>query len=224
MHRTIIATAVALGCLQGRSARAQAPPAQPWAPQPVWVLAPATNSQASPLFVTQPRGVDEQRFPFGISGSFTVGGASDTRRGVNALVFAPGLTLDLGVQLTRSIAVFGRASGATLLVFNQGALYGIVEYSPVDWLSLGTGLGWMAIASPVTELSYPTAGSSERLTRGDWGGIAAPLLVSFNIGHRNPMTGRLAAFRIGMEGTLGVEPSTGILGWSSALTLGYAAA
>ncbi|MFO0626452.1 MAG: hypothetical protein U0325_12635 [Polyangiales bacterium] len=48
-----------------------------------------------------------------------------------------------------------------------------------------------------------------------------PLIVGFNLGQRSPATGDLKAFRVGVEGALGVETSTGITGWSATIALGY---
>ncbi len=221
MNKSLPALLVIVGALASPSAFAQTAPVQPWQPPPAWGPAPPPSVAGPPMYLAPPRAADWPRFRFGVASNFTIGAASDFARGVNAVVLAPGATVDLGVQLSRSLAVFARASGATLILVNQAALFATVEYTPVDWLSLGTGLGWMAVSSPLTELSTSSAFSAPAPSRGSWDGIAMPAIVAFNLGERDPVSERLGAFRIGLEGVFGVEPGTGIIGWSASISLGF---
>jgi hypothetical protein len=167
--------------------------------------------------VTSP--ADASRLRFGIAGNLTVGLANDHGHGVNTGVFAPGLTLDLGVQMNRRVALFVRASTSSLIVMNHASVFGIAEYSPVEWLSLGTGLGWTGISSGFGNGDATCCGPS---WRSSWGAIAMPAVVGFNLGSRNPLNGRMQGFRVDVMGALGLEPGSGALGWTASLALGYA--
>jgi hypothetical protein len=135
-------------------------------------------------------------------------------------MFGVGLTLDLGVQFNRNLAFYARASGSTLIVLNQASLYGVIEYSPVEGVSLGTGLGWDGMAALFYSDVEACCGSG-RSVRNRWSALSIPAIVGFNFGHRDAMNGRLRAFRLGLEGAVGVEPASGAVGWHAALSLGY---
>lgn len=201
------------------TAAAQTVIVAPWAAPTVVVLPPPAPETASPsdLAVTSP--ADAARLRFGIAGNLTVGLANDHGHGVNAGVFAPGLTLDLGVQMNRRVALFARASASSLLVMNHASVFAVAEYSPLDWLSLGTGLGWTGISSAFGNDAVTCCGPS---WRSSWGAIAVPAVVGFNLGSRNPLNGRMQGFRVDLSGALGLEPGSGALGWTASLALGYA--
>lgn len=135
-------------------------------------------------------------------------------------MFGVGLTLDLGVQFNRNLAFYARASGSTLIVLNQASLYGVIEYSPVEGVSLGTGLGWDGMAA-LFYSDVEACWGSGRSVRNRWSALSIPAIVGFNFGHRDAMNGRLRAFRLGLEGAVGVEPASGAVGWHAALSLGY---
>ncbi len=203
------------------TAAAQTVIVAPWAAPTVVLLPPPPAPEARPrvdLAVTSP--ADASRVRFGIAGNLTVGLANDHGHGVNAGVFAPGLTLDLGVQMNRRVALFVRASASSLLVMNHAAVFGVAEYSPVEWLSLGTGLGWTGISSAFGQSAESCCGAVE--FRSSWGAIAVPAVVGFNLGGRNPLNGRMQGFRVDLTGALGLEPGSGALGWTASLALGYA--
>jgi hypothetical protein len=194
----------------------------PWAAPTVVLLPPPPAPEtASPsdLAVTSP--IDASRLRFGIAGNLTVGLSNDHGHGVNAGVFAPGLTLDLGVQMNRHVALFARASASSLIVMNHASVFGIAEYSPLEWLSLGTGLGWTGISSGFSQ-SVDTCCGGIAAFRSSWGAIAVPAVVGFNLGSRNPLNGRMQGFRVDLSGALGLEPGSGALGWTASVALGYA--
>jgi len=56
---------------------------------------------------------------------------------------------------------------------------------------------------------------------GAWTGWSVPLLVSFDFGNRSADQARRAALRLGTEGAVGRQPSSGVIGWHAALTLGF---
>lgn len=189
----------------------------PWSPPPALIVVQPPPPPEALVAADLRAPADQTRVRFGVSGNLTFGLANDHGHGVDTGVFAPGLTLDLGAQFNRSTAVYLRASGASLLLVNQASVFGVVEYSPADWLSLGTGVGWTGMASAFTG-NRGCCGPSFRNT---WGGIAVPAIVGFNLGSRNEATGRLRGTRVGLEAALGMEPGSGALGWHAAVSIGY---
>lgn len=199
------------------SAAAQTVIVAPWTTPTVVLLPPPAPEAASPADLAVASPADASRVRFGIAGNLTVGLANDHGHGVNAGVFAPGLTLDLGVQMNRHVALFVRASASSLIVMNHAAVFGVAEYSPLEWLSLGTGLGWTGISS-----AYGNDATCCGPTwRSSWGAIAVPAVVGFNLGARNPLNGRMQGFRVDLMGAVGLEPGSGALGWTASLALGY---
>jgi hypothetical protein len=203
-----------------RTAAAQTVIVAPWAAPTVVILPPPPPEALTPsdLAVTAP--ADASRLRFGIAGNLTVGLANDHGHGVNTGVFAPGLTLDLGVQMNRRVALFARASASSLLVMNHAAVFGVVEYSPLEWLSLGTGLGWSGISAGFGNSAETCCGDTAAW-RSSWGALAVPAVVGFNLGTRNPVNGRLQGMRVDLSGALGLEPGSGALGWHASVALGY---
>jgi hypothetical protein len=193
----------------------------PWAAPTVVLLPPPSAPEtASPSDLAMTSPADASRLRFGLAGNLTVGLANDHGRGVNTGVLAPGLTLDLGVQMNRRVALFARASASSLIVTNHASVFGVVEYSPLEWLSLGTGLGWTGISSGFSQSVDSCCGAVA--SRRSWGAIAVPAVVGFNLGARNPLNGRMQGFRVDLSGALGLEPGSGALGWTASLALGYA--
>lgn len=205
-------------CAAPAAASAQTTVYEVWLPPPPLVLA-AQPLAPQPLAPPTAAPEEGSRVRFGVAANLTVGLANDQGHGVNTGVFAPGLTLDLGAQLRRGVAVYLRASAATLLVLNQASVYGVVEYSPTDALSLGTGIGWDGMASA---FSGNDDGCCRRVSsRNSWSAVSVPAIVGFNLGRRDATTGRLRGMRIGLEGAIGLEPGSGALGWHAALSFGY---
>jgi hypothetical protein len=203
------------------TAAAQTVIVAPWAAPTVVLLPPPSAPEtASPSDLAMTSPADASRLRFGLAGNLTVGLANDHGRGVNTGVLAPGLTLDLGVQMNRRVALFARASASSLIVTNHASVFGVVEYSPLEWLSLGTGLGWTGISSGFSQSVDSCCGAVA--SRRSWGAIAVPAVVGFNLGARNPLNGRMQGFRVDLSGALGLEPGSGALGWTASLALGYA--
>ena len=203
------------------TAAAQTVIVAPWAAPTVVLLPPPSAPEtASPSDLAMTSPADASRLRFGLAGNLTVGLANDHGRGVNTGVFAPGLTLDLGVQMNRRVALFARASASSLIVTNHASVFGVVEYSPLEWLSLGTGLGWTGISSGFSQSVDSCCGAVA--SRRSWGAIAVPAVVGFNLGARNPLNGRMQGFRVDLSGALGLEPGSGALGWTASVALGYA--
>ncbi len=156
----------------------------------------------------------EPRFRFGIGGTGSFGHAASKDLGVSASNVGPGLVLDLGVQLGDRAAVYLHSEASSLVITNQFASYAIGEWTPVNWFSIGSGLG---LDSLVELLGCYPPGCS----RTSWAGVSVPLLLGFNIGHRPSTLERRSVLRIGLEGAVGIEPSSAILGWHTTASLGF---
>lgn len=213
---------LALGCLLAPAiASAQTVIYAPWVTQPVYVIQQPVAAEFAP----PPPPADAPRFRFGIAGNLAGGRAKDRERGVNAASFGMGLTLDLGVQMNQHLAVYARASASTMVLVSQASLFGVVEYTPTRVLSLGTGIGWAGMVNHTMDsVTYESCCATyERSQRGSWGGVSIPAIIGFNIAGRATEGGRRRALRLGLEGAVGIEPSSGVVGWQAALSVGYVA-
>lgn len=210
----LLASLLSLGCLLApAAASAQTVVYAPWTAPTVYVL------QAPP-----PPSLDAPRFRFGIAGNLAVGVAKDLHRGVNASSFGPGLTLDLGVQVNAQLAVYAHASASSMVVVNQASLFGVIEYSPTPAISFGTGIGWSGIARIFgDEVNAGCCASDVVWTRGTWGGVAIPAILGINIARGGAAEGRRRATRLGLEGSVGVDPASGVVGWQAGVSIGYVA-
>lgn len=144
------------------------------------------------------------RFRFGIGGY--VGGAFTRSSGGGG----PGIALDLGLQAGDTLAVYARLRAASLLLVNAASISAIVEWTPVEFFSVGAGLGADAMAT----VGILTSGTSD-------GGLSIPLLVGFNIGGRAPTQVHRSKFRIGLEGAV-LPGLGGHAGGSAGLVLAWA--
>lgn len=212
------ASVLALGCLLApATSAAQTVIYAPWgAPPPaVYVVQQAPDREVAPP-------ADLTRIRFGIGGNLTFASAKDLDRRVNAGSFGAGLTVDLGVQVSRSLAVYAHGVASTMILTGQASLHGVVEYTPTDVLSLGTGLGWQGVAM-IGMQADATCCDDYVPTRRSWNGVSIPAIVGFNFGSRLGDGGRRRAFRLNFEGAVGVEPSTGAVGWQTSIGVGYVA-
>ncbi|MEZ4409894.1 MAG: hypothetical protein R3A52_25980 [Polyangiales bacterium] len=156
------------------------------------------------------------RFRFGIGGTLAVGAASrhyNTDAQEDVSVVAPGLALDLGVQINDKLAVYGHSILASCFFFSIGAIEGVVEYTPTPLISLGTGVGWTGMAV-VSFLPTTSTGS------GSWEGVSIPLIAALNFGGRGPRGG-FRAFRLGLETAFAFSPDGEGSGMRASLNLGY---
>lgn len=173
---------------------------------------------AQPLAEAPPAAppTDRVRPRFGVAGNIAGGGLTRTNDpNLDGNVFSAGIgvTLDFGVQINDRLAVYGHGLLSTSLITNLAALSGVVEYSPTPEFSLGAGVGWMGLAV-VNPLRH---GGSEDPS---WGGLSIPLIAAINLGGRQP-SGRVAAFRLGVEGALGLSPGTDDVAFYTSLNIGY---
>jgi hypothetical protein len=120
---------------------------------------------------------------------------------INAGALNPTLQLDLGVRINRYVSVYARGEAGTVILASQAAAYGIVEWTPVPRVSLGTGIGADAMAF------YSWSG---------WSGVSVPLIAGVDVTSWNR-----SALRIALEGAAGLQPSTSTYGWHAALTFGW---
>lgn len=214
----LAASMLALGCLFTPSlVAAQTVVYAPWT-QPVYLLPQSPDPEP----VT--RADDAPRFRFGIAGNLSTAMARNIPRGVDATSFGPGLALDLGVQVSAQLAVYAHASASSFIMVNQASVFGVVEYSPTDAISFGTGIGWSGIARMfASEVNAGCCASDAVWTRGTWEGVAIPAIVGINIARGASPTGRRRATRLGIEGSVGVDPASGVVGWQAGVSIGYVA-
>jgi hypothetical protein len=153
------------------------------------------------------------RLRFDVAGGFAAGSAQSSR--VSAAAVVPTLVVDLGVQLGDRWALFGHATGGSALAWNLGGAYLVGEWTPLRWISVGTGVGYASWNS------WNLCGCDAQ--RSEWSGISVPLLIGFNLGGgRREAATRRAALRLGLEGVGGYDASTETAGWHGGLAFGGA--
>lgn len=156
------------------------------------------------------------RLRLGLAGGFVVAaGSGYTDQGsVSAGTFTPNLVFDVGVQANRQLAVYAHLMAGTLLLTSHGAAHAIVEYTPLPWLSLGTGVGY--------EAYYLFVGCG--CSNNAWQGFSVPLIAGFNIGGGDAWNARerRTVFRINAEGSAGVDANYGVWGGRGTVSFGAA--
>jgi hypothetical protein len=133
-----------------------------------------------------------------------------------------GFTVDAGVQAGDLVAFYLRVQASDFghpPFASEAASYAIAEWTPRDWASLGTGLGYEMLAPPPTCNGIGPCGSDYP----HWSGLSVPVLVGFNLfASGDPSRIRRVALRIGLEGAAGVSLLTEAIGWHMGLNLGLA--
>jgi len=169
---------------------------------------PSTSTeQRDPPRVSVAAGESGPRLRFGVGGTLSVGVGIGPQ--ASAVELNPGLLIDVGLQINGALAVYLRGEGGTVLLMNHADAYAVAEWTPVDWLSLGTGMGVDAIQGSVD------------LGGNTWIGASIPLVVGFNIGGRAGDDVPRRVFRIGLEFAAGVQPSDGSFGYHGGLGFGW---
>jgi hypothetical protein len=124
-----------------------------------------------------------------------------------AVAFNPTIQVDLGLQISPRAGVYLHGEIGTIILANQAAVYVVGEWSPVGWLSFGTGVGWDGMADWCGDCNAAPG----------WSAVSIPVLVGIDVWRRDHH-----ALRVGFEWAGEDEPSTGTLGWHTALTFGWA--
>ncbi|MDP9149154.1 MAG: hypothetical protein M3O36_04325 [Myxococcota bacterium] len=159
------------------------------------------------------------RIRVGAAGTLVGGDASG--RNASTAMAAPGLAVDLGIQLNDPVAIFVRAEFATDLFTTQGGGYLVAEWTPRQWLSVGTGAGYdMIYLLGYGNCSAKTFGpcSGNRF----WSGPSIPLVWAFNLGRRDAHRARRRLLRLELEGAGGYQPATQSFGWHAGVGFGAA--
>lgn len=162
----------------------------------------------------------DPRFRFGVAA-----GASLLRAHTATLEFSFDATLDLGVQLNDRIALFAHGSVGAGSLSNRASTYAVIELTPVDLVSIGTGLGWDHYVFDHEGRCFAEAIDPVTLSCSHhvWNGMSVPLIVSLNLGGRGNEHARRHGLRLSVEGAFGVNPSTGDDAWRASVALGYVA-
>ncbi len=123
--------------------------------------------------------------------------------------FGLGPTAQLGVQFNNVVGVAAYATGAFWLLSVWGSTGILVDFTPVEWFTVGAGFG-------VTGMS--TYGGFFNRSH-DWAGVAVPLEIGFNIPYGRGDDGIVRrALRIGLDANVGVLPGAAL---SGGLSIGY---
>ena len=131
-----------------------------------------------------------------------------------------GLTLDVGAQFGNRFALYARAQAYTPLTF-EGAAYATAEWIPLDWLSVGSGLGYQVVYGPFGS-SVPTGGGFN-FNAAHWSGLSVPVLVAFNITvYGAPDRPPRIVLRFGLDTAAGFDPATDTAAWYVATSAGVA--
>lgn len=138
-----------------------------------------------------------------------IGSANGPR--VTTGVLSPAVALDFGLQLGPHAAVLARAEIGTLAFESGASAYLISEWTPVPALSIGTGIGYDAMADFFG--SHCEAGGRGCEQGGAWSAASVPLLFSLNLGHEHRL-------RVELEGALGYDPQTAAAGYHALATFG----
>jgi hypothetical protein len=175
--------------------------------------------------------VSAPRLRVGVSG-LTGGGFAGPPQGgayrygypssLSGVVGGAGISIDAGLQLGDETAFYlrGEASGWGAPPFaSDAAGYLVAEWTPLWWLSLGSGLGYELMAPPATCNGMGPCGTNYP----HWTGFSVPVLVVFNLPQvRLPKGDSRAALRLGIEGAGGLSVTTMAYDWHLALSLGVA--
>jgi hypothetical protein len=128
---------------------------------------------------------------------------------VDAAALNPTIHLDLGWRIDRRASVYARGEVGGIVLANQAAVYAVGQWTPVDWLSLASGIGWDAM------VSYAQNDGCV-ICRNTWSAVSIPLIVGVDVAHWDR-----SAWRFGFEGAGGFDPSTATYGWHTAVTFGW---
>lgn len=163
----------------------------------------------------------DPRFRFGVAAGATL---LRTRTMYEATPWLDA-TLDLGAQLNDRIALFAHGSFGWWGMSHRASTYAVIELTPVDRVSIGTGFGWDHLVENTTARCNPEYIDPVYFTCGHrvWNGWSVPLMVSLNLGGRGNEHTRRHGLRLSVEGALGVNPSNGEEMWRASVSLGYVA-
>jgi hypothetical protein len=168
---------------------------------------------------------DHPRFRLGVGGGVLAGianGASrDGKTQVSAASLAPALQLDLGIQFSRHGALYLRGEAGSVFLLNHACGYLIGEWTPLRWISVGTGAGIDGMADLWIDGAEPKPG--ETVIRNSWTAVSVPLVIGLQFISEDDWNRPKAkpALRIGLEGAVGVEPTTGVVGWHAGLSISF---
>lgn len=123
--------------------------------------------------------------------------------------------LDVGAQLHRLVAVYGRLEGTTALAYNQASLAAVLELRADPIMTLGVGAGYDVMAE-IEDLGCPGVGTCQTYS---WGGVSVPFIVGFLFPQLQEAR-RERVVRLDFEWAPGVTPTSGQFAWHGGLRLG----
>jgi hypothetical protein len=106
---------------------------------------------------------------------------------------------------------------------NQASAYLVLEWTPIRWLSVGTGAGADWIMDLLFMGSCPAGSKGRCGPDTTWTALSVPLILAFQLVDRATWDSPRAikAFRVGLEAAGGLEAKSGVGGWHLALSLGF---
>jgi hypothetical protein len=128
---------------------------------------------------------------------------------VYAAALNPTLHLDLGWRIDRRASVYARGEIGGIVLFNQAALYAVVQWNPVRSLSLASGIGWDGM------IRYAQDDGCV-ICRNAWSAVSIPIIVGVDVAHWDR-----SAWRVEIEAAGGFDPSTATYGGHTAVTFGW---
>lgn len=157
------------------------------------------------------------RLRFGLA----AGGSHARTLGGSGSQITADATLDLGGQINDRFALFARVSGGWFPQFHRASAYLVFEMTPIDRLSVGTGVGWDSFGDDAEADCATVPTNRYGCGHAQWNGLSFPLIVGVNLGGRVAGSARRSGARITLEGALGADPTTGEAAGHASLSVGY---
>jgi hypothetical protein len=187
----------------------------------VSLLVFAPPAHADPPSPEEPEPIDQSlresapRVRFGIAGGWLFG-AGESSKSTRETSSNVGGVADIGVQFGDPYAAYVHGEVGPSLV--HAAAYAIGEWAPLQWLSLGTGIGVDWIKNDQQYVVSPN--STVLVPAGTWTGVSIPIIAALNIGGRPAWLVRRSVFRIELEAATGID-ETLLSGYHFAVALGW---
>jgi hypothetical protein len=157
----------------------------------------------------------DPRLRLGLAGAL-VAGVGETSKSTRETSASAGGSADIGIQFGDPYAVYFHGEVGT--TGRHAAAYAVGEWAPIQWFSLGAGIGVDWIKSDLPRVYLPN--SSAFVPTGTWTGASIPIIAAFNLGGRPAWQARRSVFRIELEAATGIDERL-LSGYHFAIALGW---